>query len=133
MKYRVTLWNKEEIVDEFEDRLEDKVFNRCDSHVSFVSGGPNLNFEHDIEVERLIDQVMATKETIGKYEGLPRTVWVLWNKMTERVVFSHPRYWRVVIKHDHYSYQWMRMGRENPFLMEELELNGPWPEGSGSC
>jgi hypothetical protein len=45
-----------------EEELEDKVWEECESHVTVVHGGENLNPEHCQLVETLFDQTMATME-----------------------------------------------------------------------
>ena len=65
---QVTLWNGDVLSAATEEELEDKVFEACDRHVTVVHGGPNLNVEHEIMVERVFDHCMATMESTDAEE-----------------------------------------------------------------
>lgn len=128
--YLVQLWNGDTLYDDHSGRLYLKVKKLCKDHVSLVGGGPNLNVEHEDQVDDLFEEVMVTfKETAHRY------VYELFHTLTDKVIFSHERYTRANVKLGHYQYQWsmVRPPRECPIVIRKVELNGPWPKGSGSC
>ena len=63
---QVMMFDNSFLTAETEEELEDLVFEDCDCHVTVVHGGPNLNVEHEIMVERLFDQCMATMEDVDE-------------------------------------------------------------------
>ena len=62
-KFQVTLWNGDVITD-YLDPLQVELTGRCDSHVAFTDGGPNLNVEHDTLVEELYEECMKSLKEV---------------------------------------------------------------------
>jgi len=126
--YLVKLWNGDTLYDDHSSRLYLKVMKLCKDHVSLVGGGPNLNIEHEDQVDDLFEEVMGTfKKTSHKY------VYELFHMMTDKVVFSHERRTRVQMKWDKFYEVWAMANRDCPIVIRKVELFGPWPKGSGSC
>lgn len=126
--YLVKLWNGDTLYDDHSSRLYLKVMKLCKDHVSLVGGGPNLNIEHEDQVDDLFEEVMGTfRKTSHKY------VYELFHMMTDKVVFSHERRTRVQMKWDKFYEMWAMANKDCPIVIRKVELFGPWPKGSGSC
>lgn len=126
--YLVKLWDGDTLYDDHSGRLYLKVMKLCKDHVSLIGGGPNLNIEHEDQVDDLFEETMETfKETRHKY------VYELFHTLTDKVIFSHERYTRVKFKLHHFYEMWAMANRDCPIVIRTVEINGPWPKGSGSC
>ena len=122
--YLVKLWNGDTLSDDHSGRLHLKVMKLCKDHVSLVGGGPNLNIEHEDQVDDLFEEVMGTfKETVHRY------VYELFHTLTDKVIYAQDHYWRVHIEWNYYYGQWLMRNRECPIVIRAVELNGPWPKG----
>lgn len=127
MSFRVTLWNNEEIVDDCKERLSDRAFVACDDHVCLLEGGRNFNREHELQVEALHDQVMATQENIGfQIWQLVRVTrdWIQGD--IKLVILESKRMWAIEDELDRRVKDWLREERTRKEYGQEQQGAFPY-------